>query len=91
MGFRFRRSIRLAGGLRLNLSKGRPSLSVGGHGFTENISTRGVRSTASLPGTGLSYSTNTAAPGRRTGGKGSLIGAVLWFALMLAVGLWLVR
>jgi hypothetical protein len=60
MGFRFRRSIRLLPGVRLNLSKGTPSISVGPRGFTANIGKRGVRGTAGLPGSGLSYTTSTA-------------------------------
>jgi hypothetical protein len=39
----------------INLSKGTPSLSVGGHGLTANISTRGLTTTVGAPGTGLSY------------------------------------
>lgn len=57
MGLRFRRSIRILPGVRLNLSKDMPSVSVGGRGFTTNIGRRGVRNTVGLPGSGLSYST----------------------------------
>jgi hypothetical protein len=57
MGFRFRRSVRLAPGLRLNLSKSGPSLSVGGRGATVNISKKGTRTTLSIPGAGISYQT----------------------------------
>lgn len=57
MGFRFRRSIRIFPGLRINLGKRGASLSVGGHGATVNLSARGTRTTVGLPGTGLSYST----------------------------------
>jgi hypothetical protein len=56
MGFRYRSSIRLARGLRINLSKSGASLSVGGRGATLNLSKRGVRTTVGLPGTGISYS-----------------------------------
>lgn len=55
MGFRFRRSVKIIPGLRLNLSKSGPSLSVGGKGFTTNISKRGTRQTVGLPGSGVSY------------------------------------
>jgi Protein of unknown function (DUF4236) len=60
MGLRFRKRLRLLPGLYVNLSKSGASVSVGGHGFTENISRRGVRTTLSIPGTGLSYTTRTA-------------------------------
>ena len=56
MGFRFRRSIRIAPGLRINLSKSGPSLSVGKRGATLNFGKRGERATVRLPGTGMSYS-----------------------------------
>jgi hypothetical protein len=59
MGFRFRRSVKLMPGVRLNASTRGLSVSVGGRGGTVNIGRRGVRTTVSLPGTGLSYSTQS--------------------------------
>ena len=56
MGFRFRKSIKLFPGLRINLSKSGVSASVGVKGATVNISDRGTRGTVGLPGTGISYS-----------------------------------
>ena len=56
MGFRFRKSIRIAPGIRLNLSKSGVSTSIGRPGATINIGERGVRGTVGLPGSGLSYS-----------------------------------
>lgn len=56
MGFRFRKTIRLLPGVRLNISKGGFSTSVGQPGATINIGKRGVRGTVGLPGSGLSYS-----------------------------------
>ena len=67
MGFRFRKRIRLAKGVYINLSKKGGSLSVGGRGATMNVSKRGVRDTFSVPGTGLSYQT------KRVGGSGCLL------------------
>ncbi len=55
MGFRFRKRIRLAKGVYINLSKKGGSLSVGGRGATMNVSKGGVRDASSVPGTGLSY------------------------------------
>ena len=57
MGFRFRRSLRLAPGIRINLSKTGASLSLGRRGATLNFSGRGTKATVGLPGSGLSYST----------------------------------
>lgn len=59
MGFRFRQSIRLAPGLRINLGKKGASLSIGGRGATVNIGKSGTRTTVGIPGTGISYSTHT--------------------------------
>lgn len=57
MGFRFRKSVKIAPGVKLNLSKSGGSLSIGGRGATANISSKGVRSTYTIPGTGISYVT----------------------------------
>ena len=56
MGFRFRKSFKIAPGVKLNLGKKSAGISVGGKGFRKSFSTSG-RSTTSVgvPGTGLSY------------------------------------
>ena len=56
MGFRFRKSFKIAPGVKLNLGKKSAGISVGGKGFRKSFSTSG-RSTTSIgvPGTGLSY------------------------------------
>ena len=58
MGFRFHKAISLIPGVRLNLSKTGPSLSVGERGSTFNIGEKGTRATVGLPGSGMSYSVN---------------------------------
>ncbi len=55
MSFRFHRRIKIAPGLAINLSKGWPSLSIGGHGTTINVSRRGPRATFGFPGTGVRW------------------------------------
>nr|DAF74069.1 MAG TPA: Protein of unknown function (DUF4236) [Caudoviricetes sp.] len=57
MGLRFRNTIKIAPGVKLNISKSGISTSIGERGNTVNISKRGVRSTIGIPGTGISYST----------------------------------
>lgn len=57
MGFRFRKSIKIIPGVRLNLGKSGSSLSFGGKGFTVNVNKKGTRTTVGLLGTGLSHST----------------------------------
>jgi hypothetical protein len=59
MGFRFRRSLRIAPWLKINVSKSGISESVGAPGATLNLGPRGTRATVGLPGTGVSYSTPT--------------------------------
>jgi hypothetical protein len=55
MSFRFRERIQIAPGLALNLSKGWPSMSIGGHGSTINVGRPGPRSPFGSSGTGLSW------------------------------------
>ena len=53
--FRFRRSIRLLPGVRLNIGKTGISTSVGVRGAHVTLGRGKVRTTVGLPGTGLSY------------------------------------
>ncbi len=55
MGFRYRKSIRLGSGVRLNLSKRGVGISFGVKGFRVSSGPTGGRVTVSIPGTGLSY------------------------------------
>lgn len=56
MGFNFRKSFKIAPGLRLNVGKkGISSVSIGGKGARVNLSKKGTRTTVGIPGTGLSY------------------------------------
>jgi hypothetical protein len=58
--FRFRKGVRIAPGIRLNITKhGINSLTLGGKGISYNIGKKGTRATGGLPGTGLSYSEYT--------------------------------
>lgn len=66
MGFRFRRSVKIAPGIRLNLGKSGASVSLGGRGARVTIGNKRITQTIGLPGTGLSYSTS-----KGYGNKGS--------------------
>lgn len=58
MGLRFRKSIKLAPGVKLNIGKKSTGVSIGGkYGGMSFNSKTGMRVRASAPGTGLSYST----------------------------------
>lgn len=56
MGFRFRKSLKLFPGVRLNLSKSGASVSIGPRGLRYTVGPKGTRVTAGIPGTGLSVS-----------------------------------
>lgn len=55
MGSRFRRSIRIAPGLRINVGKRGVSLSAGVRGASITLGSQGTYSNVGIPGTGLSY------------------------------------
>jgi hypothetical protein len=55
MAFRFQRRIRLAPGVRLNLSKRGLGLSVGPRGASLSLGPDGMQGHAGIPGTGLAY------------------------------------
>jgi hypothetical protein len=86
MGFRFRKSLSLGTGIRLNLSKGLPSLSIGRRGATLNVNKSGVKSTFGLPGTGLSYQTRQTPWGSQTL-RGLLVAAALVGLAVMVLGL----
>lgn len=77
MGFRFRRSVKIAPGVKLNFGKKSTSVSFGGKGARYTVSSTGRKTaTVGIPGTGISYSatesSNSAAAGKSTsGGSGS--------------------
>jgi hypothetical protein len=58
MGFRFRRSLKIAPGLHLNLGKHGASASIGGRGARVTLGQKGTRTTVGIPGTGVSYSSH---------------------------------
>lgn len=65
MGSRFRRSFKIAPGVRVNLNKKSASVSFGPKGLKHTVSTTGKsHTTVGIPGTGLSYTTSS-------GGKSS--------------------
>lgn len=54
MPIRFRKSFTLFPGVKVNVSKGGTSITVGKRGFHLNFSKRGVRQTVGMPGSGIS-------------------------------------
>lgn len=93
MGFRIRKSIKIAPGLRINLSKSGVSASVGKRGATVNIGKNGVKSTIGIPGTGISHTVNHSKNNRRhTVQTEPQNGHVSGWVTLLSIGfvLWLV-
>ena len=66
--FRVRKSIRICPGVKLNIGKkGITSLSIGKAGATVNLSSKGVKGTVGIPGTGISYTSKLGGtPSRRS-------------------------
>lgn len=56
MGLRFRKSIKIGGGAKLNINKKSVGMSVGGKGARYSVNSSGRRTkSVGIPGTGLSY------------------------------------
>ena len=69
MGFRYRKSINLGGGFRINMSKSGIGYSWGVKGYRVTKTAKGTtRRTASIPGTGISY---VQEEGKRNGNVGN--------------------
>ena len=66
MGFRFRKSVKIAPGVKVNFGKKSVGMSIGNRYAGVSVNSRtGARARVSAPGTGLSYSTkisSSAAP-----------------------------
>ncbi|OIJ16913.1 hypothetical protein BKP37_04450 [Anaerobacillus alkalilacustris] len=58
MSFRFQKRVKVAPGLRLNISKRGVSTSIGRKGASVTVGRRGLYGNVGIPGSGLSYRTN---------------------------------
>lgn len=83
MALRFRRSVKIAPGLRLNIGKKSASVRVGGKNVGYTVGTKGRTASASIPGTGLGATS-------RSGGGADLswwsVAGYLAFGIALLVG-----
>ena len=103
MGLKFRKSVKM-GPVRVNLSKSGVGYSVGGKGFrVTKKAGGGTRTTASIPGTGISYTTDSkkrksssaaksstahAKSAGSSSGKGGCLTSILWIlGVVLVIGL----
>jgi hypothetical protein len=67
MAFRFRRTLGIVPGIRLNLSRRGPSVSLGVRGLHYTVGLKGTRTTVGIPGTGASWTSYRAhSSGRRS-------------------------
>lgn len=72
MGFRFRKSFKIAPGVKFNVGKKSVGVSIGGKRAGVSFNSRtGARARVSAPGTGLSYSTKLGKKGRQSQGAKS--------------------
>jgi Protein of unknown function (DUF4236) len=90
--FRFRRRIRIARGVTINLGKRGASVSAGPRGLKTTVGPRGRRFTVGLPGTGLSYtqfssSSRPKAQAAGTNGPAARIGGAIGGAIGWVIGL----
>lgn len=83
MGFRFRKSIKIMPGIRVNLSKSGVSTSIGRPGLTVNLKKGKTATTVGIPGTGLSYKSSSS--GEQGTPSGSGLGTLFFWALLAFV------
>lgn len=77
MGFRFRKSFKIAPGVKFNVGKKGVGVSVGGKGFRTSVNTSGRRTTTvGIPGTGLSYTTTTSSSKKKRTSRSNHVQAV---------------
>lgn len=97
MGFRFRRSKKIAPGLRVNISKSGPSLTVGGKHLHTTVGHGRVTNSVRTPVKGLYYSSTKSTRGKRvsagnkartksSGGILGIVGAFLALCGVFAIG-----
>lgn len=90
MGFRFRRSVHLFPGVRLNASKSGLLASFGTRGAWLTV---GKRATIGLPGTGISYSQRVDAPRHgqeQRSGFTAWMWTIVWAIVLIAFVIWIV-
>ena len=81
MSFRFQKRVKIAPGLRLNLSKSGVGIGAGVRGASVSVGKRGVNSSIGVPGTGIAYRQNHNSKAETNQEKTS--GSRLWLYLLL--------
>ena len=95
MGLNFRKSFKIAPGVKLNVSKkGISSVSAGVKGARVSVGKKGTRTTVGIPGTGLSYSKQNSykkSDYDMYDGAWTLFKAILWIAgIIMVIGLFII-
>lgn len=93
MGWRIRRSIKIAPGVKLNMSKSGFSTSIGGRGSTVNFGHGRVKTTVGIPGSGISYSKQSGSGrGRSSGysGGGCFLTSLFALPVYIFKFLWII-
>lgn len=87
MGLRFRKSINLGNGTRLNINKRSVGVSVGTKGVRYSVNSDGRRTTSiGIPGTGL-YWTNSSSKKKKRKSKGkNYFGCLGWLLFLICIG-----
>ena len=91
MSLRFRRRIRIAPGVHLNLGLHGAGLSVGPRGLHVGLNRQGMYTSAGIPGTGL-YAIHhvRSSPGEHPAVEGDAAGFVVGIGILVAVTLFIV-
>lgn len=97
MGFRFRKSVKILPGVRINFGKKSTSVSLGGRGATVNIGKNGSRTPLGIPGTGLSWSSyrkhgdrNSSPASGVESGAHSAVATIATLIVIVCVGLFII-
>lgn len=84
MGWRFRKSISLGRGVRLNVSKKGIGLSVGVRGARVSVGPSGSRTTLGIPGTGVYYEQRLGSGRRARDAKSGAAGCITVIVVAIA-------
>jgi predicted metalloprotease len=96
MGLNFRKSVKIADGVKLNIGKKSAGVSVGGKYAGASFNTKsGARVRASLPGTGLSYTKSLNSIGKKSSSSKkkskSILSTVLTVLIVIIAVIFIVR
>jgi hypothetical protein len=90
VGFRFRKSVKIMPGVRLNLGRRGVSATIGRRGASVTVGKRGTYANVGLPGTGMSYRERLDLPGNRVHGSRRGGGRILLTLVVSAILIWIV-